>query len=142
MDTTEVVHEAFLRLLDQRRVDWRNRSQFFSVAARVMRRVVVDQARRQKARKRGGRWIRVELREIADRPAVSDPSLVELDAALASLEETAPDAARLVELRYFAGLTIEEAAEVLGVGRTTVTRTWRWARAWLRDQMEAAEEAT
>ncbi len=128
---TALVHEAYLRLAGQERAHWQSRAQFFAVAAQVMRRVLVDHARRQKARKRPGGGQRVTLAEdlVVDMPR--DVDVVALDQALQELHSVDPRRARLVELRFFAGLTVEEAATALAVSARTVEREWRLARAWL-----------
>ena len=128
---TALVHEAYLRLVGQRRTVWKNRTQFYAIAARTMRRVLVDHARQRQAAKRAGSWRRVTLDDnvAADGPRELD--LVALDAALEELEALDPDKARMVELRFFAGLSLEATAEAIGVSASTVTREWRLIRAWL-----------
>lgn len=128
-----LVSEAYLRLIDQRRVQWRNRAHFFGVAAEMMRRILVDHARRRRAERRGGDRERVTL--TASNLAASEPNPIDVLALHQALERLAvfdPQQARIVELRYFAGLTIEEVAEVVGVSEATVTRDWTIAKAWLR----------
>ena len=135
IQTTELVHEAYFRLTQQRSVDWNNRGQFFAIAAQAMRRILIDAARARKSIKRG-----VEKVPISDAPTVSvevDRHLLDLDRALADLSEFDPEQAKLVELRYFAGLTIEETAQVMGVSPATVKREWSIARAWLFDRVRA-----
>lgn len=128
---TALVHEAYLRLLGQERAQWHNRAQFYAVAAHVMRRVLVDHARQRAAHKRAGSWCRVSLVEdLAATPAI-DVDVLALDRALEELARLDPQRARVVELRFFGGLTLDEAAEALGVSPATVTRAWRMARAWL-----------
>jgi RNA polymerase sigma factor (TIGR02999 family) len=129
------VHEAYLRLVDQRQARWQNRAQFFGVAAQLMRRILVDYARQRHAAKRGGSAIQVPLEEGAVAAAESDVDLVALDDALTRLAALDPQQARVVELRYFTGLGIEEAAEALGISPATVKREWAMARAWLRREM-------
>jgi RNA polymerase sigma-70 factor, ECF subfamily len=132
LQTTALVHEAYLKLVDQTRANWQNRAQFFGVAAQIMRRILIDQARKNLRGKRGGDAIRLSLDEgIIDVSHQRAAELVALDEALKRLAETDPDKARLVELRYFGGLSIEETAEVLGVGTATVVRQWRIVKAWL-----------
>lgn len=131
LQPTALVNEAFLKLIDQRRVTWQNRAHFFAVSARLMRRVLVDHARAHHAGKRGGHLARVSLDDAVIGARARDADLVALDDALRELERRDPDAARLVELRYFAGLTTRETAEVLGVSTSTVEREWVAARAWL-----------
>lgn len=133
LQPTALVSEAYLRLIDQRRVQWRNRAHFFGVAAGMMRRILVDQARVRRTGKRGGGWQRVTLSH-ADVPA-DDPAPLDVLALHDALERLAafdPRQARIVELRYFGGLTIEETAAVLGLSDATVVREWTIAKAWLR----------
>jgi RNA polymerase sigma-70 factor (ECF subfamily) len=132
LQPTALVHEAFLRLIDQRQVQRRNRAHFFAIAARMMRRILLDHARRQLAEKRGGGLERVTL---VDDQISADPRGVDVLGLHESLERLAvfdPQQERIVELRYFGGLTIEEAAEVLGISVATVVREWTIAKAWLR----------
>jgi RNA polymerase sigma factor (TIGR02999 family) len=131
LQTTALVHEAYLRLIDSSRVHWQNRAHFFAVTAQLMRRVLVDLARRRGARKRGGHPIEVTLD--GDIPAFdgSRPDLVAVDEALTQFAELDPRKAKVVELRYFGGLTVEETAEVLEVSPETVMRDWTVAKLWL-----------
>jgi RNA polymerase sigma factor (TIGR02999 family) len=131
LQTTALIHEAFLRLVDQDRVSWRNRAHFFAVAAQMMRRIVVDHARRRRAAKRGGGVEDIPLDVARFRGEEPDFDLLALDEALGQLARLDPLQGRLVELRYFAGLTIEEVAEVLSVSPATVKREWTAARTWL-----------
>ena len=134
LEPTALVHEAYLRLVDQRGVDWRERGQFFAVAACMMRRVLLDHARRHLAARRGAGEVLPlisSLDLVVERPA----ELVALDEALQRLTEFDPDKARLVELRFFGGLTVEETADALDCSRATVVRQWRTARAWLFQQL-------
>jgi RNA polymerase sigma factor (TIGR02999 family) len=131
LQPTALVHEAYLRLVDQRRMGWQNRAQFFGVAAEVMRRLLVDRARAHRAGKRSGRWLQVALEPglvVTDSP---DVRLLDLDRALDELATFDPRKSRIAELRFFSGLTLEEAGEVLGVSLATVERDWQVARAWL-----------
>jgi RNA polymerase sigma factor (TIGR02999 family) len=133
LQPTALVHEAYVRLIDQRRVKWRNRAHFFGVAAGMMRRILVDHARARRAEKRGGAFERVTL--VGDEIAADGPQEVDVLALHQSLERLAafdPRQERIVELRYFGGLTIQEAAEVVGVSEATVAREWTIAKAWLR----------
>lgn len=138
LQTTALVHEAYLRVVDQRRAQWRNRGQFFAVAAQAMRRILVDEARRRTADKRGGPLAKISL---DDAPAAgiaaapSDETILAVDQAVRALAEFDADLARLVELRYFAGLSIAETAEALGVSAATVGREWAAARAWLAHEL-------
>jgi RNA polymerase sigma factor (TIGR02999 family) len=137
LQPTALVHEAYLRLVDQRQVDWRNRAHFFGVAAQVMRRILVDAARRRNATKRGDGVACVSIDEAVKKPAPAEISVLALDDALGRLETVDPDLARIVELRAFGGLTIEEAALVLKVSASTVKREWRTAKAWLTRELGA-----
>lgn len=138
LQTTALVHEAYLRLIDQRRVVWRNRAQFFGVSAQLMRRILVDQARTRLADKRGGGVAHITLGD-ESAPAAEDAlDIVSLHEALNRLATMDPDQARIVELRYFGGLTIEETAEATGVSQTTVKAEWAIAHAWLRRELESS----
>jgi RNA polymerase sigma factor (TIGR02999 family) len=130
LQTTALVHEAYLRLIDQN-VSWQNRTHFFGIAAQMMRRILVDHARHHHYAKRGGGAPKLSLDEALDLPAERAAELVALDEALTSLATLYPRQSQIVELRYFGGLTIEETAEVLGIGTTTVIREWSLAKAWL-----------
>jgi RNA polymerase sigma factor (TIGR02999 family) len=133
LQPTALVHEAFVRLVDQKRVKWRNRAHFFGVAAGLMRRILVDHARRRRAEKRGGGWERVTLAgDEAATDGHKEIDVLALDEALERLAEFDPQQVRIVELRYFGGLTIEETAEVVGISPATVVREWTIAKAWLR----------
>jgi RNA polymerase sigma-70 factor, ECF subfamily len=132
LNPTALVHELYLRLVDQRRATWQNRAQFFSVAARMMRRILVDHARARNAQKRDGARVCVTLAEaITSEPGGDLVDLLALDEALDRLGSYDPDQRNLVELRFFAGLTVEETAHVLGRSPRTVKREWQLARAWL-----------
>ncbi len=134
LQPTALVHEAYLRLVGQRSVSWANRAHFFGIAARMMRRVLVDHARRRLAAKRSPGTLYVALGEDAAAPDRT-PELLALDRALTELERLDPRQARVVELRFFAGLSVEETAEVAGVSTATVKREWRTARAFLRHEI-------
>ena len=135
LEPTGLVHEAFARLVGQRTVPAADRGQFFAIAARMMRRVLVDHARARRARKRGGGEAPVTLGDAHDVAAGGEVDLLRLDEALAGLAAIDPEQARLVELRYFAGLTIEDTAVALGVSPATVKREWTTAKAWLRREL-------
>jgi RNA polymerase sigma factor (TIGR02999 family) len=141
LQATALVNEAYLRLVDQRRIAWQNRAQFFGVAAQVMRRILVDHARARRAGKRGGDAHAVSLANVEAEPATGADSvdLLELNEALERLARLDPFQARLVELRYFAGLGIEETAEALEVSPATIKREWVIARAWLRREIEKGD---
>ena len=144
LQPTALVHEAYMRLVDQREVEWQNRAHFFGVAAQLMRRLLVDHARGRNRRKRGGGLLMVPLEEndVAG-PAPDDGlDLVALDDALERLAALSPQQARVVELRYFGGLSIEETAEVLGVSTMTVKRGWAMARAWLHRELSGEDHST
>ncbi len=131
LQPADLVHEAYLRLTEQQRVAWRNRSQFFGIASQMMRRILVDRARARQAAKRSGTNLNVTLDErIAQSPPRSCEVLA-LDRALTELSTLDPKQARLVELRYFGGLSLEETANFLEISPTTVKREWRVAKAWL-----------
>jgi RNA polymerase sigma factor (TIGR02999 family) len=131
LQTTALVHEAYLRLLGSSRVSWQDRAHFFALSARLMRRVLVDAARARNARKRGGHEPHVSLLDDDAVAEVRSPDLVALDEALSELADFDPRKSKVVELRYFGGLTAEESAHVLGVSQATVEREWRVARLWL-----------
>jgi RNA polymerase sigma factor (TIGR02999 family) len=131
LQSTALVHEANLRLIDQRRVRWQNRAQFFAVSATLMRRVLVDLARARLARKRGGTAVHVPAQDLPAVAAQAPVDLLALDEALTALAAQDARKARVVELRYFGGLSVEESASVLGVSPDTVTRDWQFARLWL-----------
>jgi RNA polymerase sigma-70 factor (ECF subfamily) len=132
LQTTALVHEAYLKLVDQRKVEWKSRSHFFAIAATAMRRILVDYARNRKREKRGGANDNLPLEEAflaaADEMNVD---LIALDEALTRLAEFDPQQERIVELRYFSGLSLEETAETLDISRATVARDWDVAKAWL-----------
>lgn len=142
LEPTAVVHEAYLQLIGRSGIQgtglrWRSRGHFLSAAARVMRRLLVDHARGRSAWKRGGRDRRATDGELERVAAARGAELTRLDDGLRALERVDPEAARVVELRFFAGLTLEEAADVLRVGRRTVVRRWRRARVWLYRELHA-----
>jgi RNA polymerase sigma factor (TIGR02999 family) len=139
LQPTALVHEVYQRLVDQDRVEWRNRAHFFGVAAVLMRRVLVDHARRTGAQRRGGGAQKMALtEEMAVAPGGLNVDILALDAALLQLEGLDHDQARIVELRFFGGLSVEETAEAVGVSRATVMRDWAMARAWLHQKLTAA----
>jgi RNA polymerase sigma factor (TIGR02999 family) len=131
LQATAIVHEAYLRLIGQEGLQWPSRAHFFAFAAHLIRRILVDYARTRNRAKRGGQYDRVTLAEVADLALEKSPDLVALDEALSSLEKVDPRKASVVELRFFAGLTLEEIAEQLGISTETVGREWRRAKAWL-----------
>jgi RNA polymerase sigma factor (TIGR02999 family) len=135
LQPTALVHEVYLRLVDQRQVDWRNRAHFYGVAAEIMRRILVDHARRHAASKRGKGVQCVSIDDARDVPASNEMPILALDGALDRLQKIDPELARVVELRAFGGLTIEEAAHVLQVSPSTAKRDWRTAKAWLSREL-------
>ena len=136
LQATALVNEAYIRLIDYRKMQWQNRAHFFAVAAQLMRRILVDHARSRNYAKRGGEQQKLSLSKVdrfADKP---DVDLVALDNALKTLEEMNEQQSRIVELKFFGGLTIEEMAEVLEISHATVERDWAVARAWLRREVQ------
>jgi RNA polymerase sigma factor (TIGR02999 family) len=131
IQTTALVNEAYLKLIDQRKTRWQNRAQFFAISAQLMRRILVDHARSYAYVKRGGGLRKVSLGEVADLSRISPAEIVMLDEALAVLTEIDARQSQIVELRFFAGLTIKETAEVMGLSPATIKSEWRTARAWL-----------
>jgi RNA polymerase sigma factor (TIGR02999 family) len=137
LQPTALVHEAYLRLVDQRRAVWHNRAQFFAVASQMMRRILVDRTRGRRMAKRSGRWARVTLDEaaVATRPA--DVDVLDLDDALTRLAAFDARKSQIAKLRFFGGLSLEETGEALGVSLATVERDWQAARAWLFKTLKA-----
>jgi len=135
LQPTALVNEAYIRLVDMRRVDWRNRAHFLAMAARVMRRVLVDAARSRRANKRGGEAVRVTFVEALPVATGDQPELIMLDDALQALARLDARKTKVIELRFFGGLSVEETAMVLGVSADTVLRDWRLAKAWLTREM-------
>lgn len=131
MQATALVHEAYLKLIDVNNVDWQHRAHFFAVSAQIMRRILLDRARRRLAGKRGGAAQRLGLDEVPDVALNRARELISLDDALTGLAKVDERKARVIELRFFAGLTVEESAEVLKVSPDTVMRDWKLGRAWL-----------
>ena len=142
LQSTALVHEAFLRLVDQNRVDWQSRTHFFGVSAQLMRRILVDHARRVGRVKRGADVVKISLDgiDVGQAPAADPPDILMLDAALQELEALDARQARIVELRFFAGLTIEETADAMQVSTGTIKREWAVARAWLYRRIAARPE--
>ena len=135
LQATALVNEAYLRLVDVRRVDWQNRAHFLAMAARVMRRILVHAARAKGYQKRGGKAVRVTFDEGLPVAAPEEPDIVAIHQALEALTRVDERKSRVVELRFFGGLSIEETASVLNVSSDTVKRDWRLARAWLLREM-------
>jgi RNA polymerase sigma factor (TIGR02999 family) len=143
LQTTALVNEAYLKLIDQRRVDWQNRAHFFAIAARLMRRILIDDARRRLREKHGGGVVRIPVEDVN----VAGPSspvdvvdLLELDRALQDLERFDPDQAKIVELRFFGGMTVEETAAVVGSSPATIKREWAVAKGWLHRALTRAAD--
>jgi RNA polymerase sigma-70 factor, ECF subfamily len=137
LEPTALVHEAYLRLVDQRGAAWQNRGQFFGVASLMMRRILVDRARARRMAKRSGRWARVTLDDGARTASPVSVDVLDLDAALTRLAAFDARKSQLAELRFFGGLSVEEAGDALGVSPATAERDWRTARAWLLKELKA-----
>ncbi len=135
LQATALVHEAFLRLVDQTHIQWQNRAHFMGIAARAMRQILIDHARRKSTEKRGGGWERVTLDEGAEAGSELGLNVLELDEALSRFAALDDRAARVVELRVFGGMTVEESAHVLGVSPRTVNNDWSVARMWLTREL-------
>lgn len=135
LQATALVNEAYLKLVDQTQIDWKGRAHFFSIAARLMREILVDHARTRNADKRGGGATRIALDEAVSFADEREFDLVALDDALAALGKFDPQQSRIVELRFFGGLTIEETSEVIGISPATVKRDWGLAKAWLKREI-------
>jgi len=140
LQTTALIHEAYLRLVDQKSVQWQNRAQFFGIAAQLMRRILVDHARTRKRVKRGGSDIRVSLNDANLKSQSQDLDVVALDEALERLAQIDAQQGRIVELRFFSGLTVEETAEVLAISPATVKRDWSMAKAWQHRELSGEVE--
>jgi RNA polymerase sigma factor (TIGR02999 family) len=140
LQPTALVNEAYLRLVQIQRVQWKDRAHFFATAARVMRRILVDSARAHRTNKRGGAIAPVPLDEVESAATPVAADLEDLDRALEAFSEEYPRQCEVVELRYFGGLSLDETAETLGISRDTVKRDWRFARLWLLRAMSGAAE--
>ena len=136
LQPTALVNEAYLRLVDQQKVEWQNRAQFFGLAARVMRNILIDHARGRQAVKRGGHNYQISFATEGNIGAKPQIEFLAVHEALERLEALDPQKARIIELRFFGGLSIDETAVVIGVGHATVERDWKLARAWLRLELE------
>jgi RNA polymerase sigma-70 factor (ECF subfamily) len=141
LQPTALVNEVYLRLINQHEVNWQNRAQFFGIAAQMMRRVLVSHARAREAKKRGGAAQHITLNEESAAEPQRDVNLLALDDALTRLETVDPDKSRMVELRFFSGLSVEETAEVMGVSPRTIDRQWQTAKAWLHREISAGKAA-
>ena len=142
LQATALVHEAYLKLVDQTRVQWRDRAHFFAVAAQAMRRVLVDHARTRRRAKRQGKRVKLVLQDELMASYDRQVDLIALDEALGQLASSQPEHARIVEMRFFAGLTVDEVAAVLDVTTRTVERKWRFARAWLRQALSGEADGS
>ncbi len=140
LQTTALVNEAFLRLVDSNRVNWQDRNHFFAMSARLMRRILVDFARKKNSLKRGGDKVLVTLDDRAEIAIEKQTDLVALDEALSRLAAMSPRQSQIVELRYFAGLTEEQIAETLEISARTVRRDWNMARAWLFRELKSTDD--
>jgi RNA polymerase sigma factor (TIGR02999 family) len=141
IQTTDLIHEAYLRLINQQHVDWQNRLHFFAIAAKVMRRILVDHVRGRQAAKRGGSYIRLPLEDAMAVVPGQDLDFVALDEALNRLAQIDPQQSQIVELRFFSGLSVEETAKLLDVSERTVKRDWNVAKAWLRRELSRGGQA-
>ena len=139
LETTALVNEAYVRLVDASRVEWRDRAHFFAVSANLMRRILVDFARKRRYQKRGGNAVMISLDDDDIPSPQPAPDIVALDAALEAMAAFDPRAASIVELRFFGGLTVEETAEVVGVSPRTIKREWSAAKVWLLGEMTRGE---
>ena len=137
LEPTALVHEAYLKLVDQHRATWQNRDQFFGVASQMMRRILVDRARARRMAKRSGRWARVTLDDGVRAASPINVDVLDLDAALTRLAAFDSRKCQLAELRFFGGLSLEEASEALGISTATADRDWQTARAWLLKELSA-----
>ena len=136
IQATALVHEAYLKLIDVDNVDWQHRAHFFAVSSQIMRRILLDRARRRVAAKRGGKAAKVNLDEIPDLSTARAGEMIALDGALNALAEMDPRKAQVIEMRFFGGLSVEETATILKVSEDTVHRDWRLARAWLLAELK------
>jgi RNA polymerase sigma factor (TIGR02999 family) len=141
LQPTALVNEVYLRLVNQHEVNWQNRAQFFGIAAQMMRRILVSHARARRAAKRGGGEQRITLEEGVAVAPERDVNLLAVDEALTKLETIDPEKSRMVELRFFSGLSVEETAEVMGVSPRTIDRQWQTAKAWLHREIGAGERS-
>jgi RNA polymerase sigma-70 factor (ECF subfamily) len=136
LEATALVHEAFVRIIDWKNVGWKSRAHFFAVASQMMRRILVDHARARRNLKRGGEWKQLSLSAVEFLPENRRTDLLDIDEALETLKRVDARKAKVVELRFFGGLTVEETAAVLDVSSDTVLNDWRFAKAWLLRELE------
>jgi RNA polymerase sigma-70 factor (ECF subfamily) len=141
LQTSALVNEAYLKLVDQREVRWQNRSHFFALASQLMRRILLDHARAQHRAKRGGEAVHVDLEDVAVMSPQKSEELIALDEALVRFAEFDERKSKIVEMRFFGGLTVNEIAEVLGIAPVTVMLHWRLAKAWLQREMHGGSDA-
>lgn len=141
LDAAGLVNEAFLRLVEQKRVSWRDRAHFFAIAAKMMRRILVDHARRRHSEKRGCSAYTLQIEQVDPAENILRPDLTEVDQAIWELEARDPRLAEIVVLKYFGGMSRDEIAEVLSISSATVSRRWRTARAWLFKYLESHHES-
>jgi RNA polymerase sigma factor (TIGR02999 family) len=141
LQPTALVHEAFLRLIDQRNVDWKGRTHFLAIGAKAMRRVLVDHARRRQRQKRGGKRKRITFDDQIVLSSEHDQHLLAVDDLLVDLQQMDPRQAELVELRFFGGMTSAETAEYLGISKSTADREWRIVKAWMRSKLSESDES-
>jgi RNA polymerase sigma factor (TIGR02999 family) len=142
LQTSALVNEAYLKLIDQREVRWQNRAHFFALASQLMRRILLDHARSQRRAKRGGDAIHMNLDDVALITPEKSEDLIALDEALLRLTEFDPNKGKIVELRFFGGLSVNEVAEVMGIAPVTVMLHWRLAKAWLQREVHRGENST
>jgi RNA polymerase sigma factor (TIGR02999 family) len=142
LQSTALAHELYLKLIDQKRARWRDREHFFAMASQIIRRILLDYARRLHAQRRGGLDTRITLDEALAPQQDRDPNLVELDNALEALSQIDSQQARIIELRFFGGLSIEATGRILGVSPSTVNREWNLARAWLYRELSRSADAS
>jgi RNA polymerase sigma factor (TIGR02999 family) len=136
LEPTIIVHEIYLRLIEQKNLDWQHRAQFFALAAKLIRNILVDHARHNQALKRGGKQYKISLSDADRLGKESDVELIALNDALDKLADLKPEHSRSIELRFFGGLTVEETAEVMGISQATVQRYWNFSKAWLYHEMK------
>jgi RNA polymerase sigma factor (TIGR02999 family) len=141
LQSTALAHELYLKLIDQKRVQWKDREQFFAMASQIVRRILVDYARRLHAQRRGGRHTMITLDEALTPQQDRDLNLVELDNALETLSQIDSQQSRIIELRFFGGLSIEATGRILGVSSSTVNREWNLARAWLYRELSRTADS-
>jgi len=142
LQTSALVNEAYLKLIDQREARWQNRAHFFALASQLMRRILLDHARSQRRAKRGGDAIHVNLDDVAVITPEKSEDLIALDEALSRLTEFDPNKSKIVEMRFFGGLSVNEVAEVMGIAPVTVMLHWRLAKAWLQCEMRGGKKST